>query len=52
MKESNSKPNVSIRIDKEILHQARIAAVTDKKTLGKWLEDAIQEKIIRQKQRE
>ena len=52
MKESNSKPNVSIRIDKGILHQARVAAITDKKTLGKWLEEAILEKIIRQKQRE
>ncbi len=45
MKESKSKPNVSIRIDKDILHQAKIASVTAKKTLGEWLEEAIREKI-------
>lgn len=42
----NLKPT-SIRIEPEILHQARIAAVTTKKTLGKWLEEAITEKIAR-----
>ena len=49
MKESKSKPNVSIRINPEILHQARIAAVTAKKTLGEWLEEAIKEKIKRER---
>ena len=47
MKESRSKPNISIRIDPEVLHQAKIAAVTDKTTLGRWLEEAIREKIKR-----
>jgi predicted HicB family RNase H-like nuclease len=47
MKESKSKPNVSIRIDPEVLHQARIEAVKAKKTVGEWLEEAIQEKIER-----
>jgi len=32
----------------DILHQARIAAVTQKKTLGRWLEEAIAEKVERQ----
>jgi hypothetical protein len=41
------KPNTSIRIDKEILHQAKIAAVTDNIPLGEWLEQAIKEKIAR-----
>jgi len=45
MKESKSKPNMSIRIDPEVLHQAKIQAVTAKKTLGEWLETAIQERI-------
>jgi predicted HicB family RNase H-like nuclease len=45
MKESRSKPNVSIRIDKETLRQAKIEAVRANKTLGKWLEEAIKEKI-------
>lgn len=47
MKESKSKPNVSIRIDKDILHQAKIAAVTAKKSLGVWLAEAIIEKIAK-----
>jgi predicted HicB family RNase H-like nuclease len=45
------KPNTSIRIDPDILHQARIAAVTQKKTLGRWLEEAIVEKIKREQKR-
>ncbi len=49
MKQSKSKPNVSIRIDPEILHRARVAAVSSKKTLGEWLEEAIREKIERAK---
>jgi len=48
MKESKSKPNISIRIDPEVLHEARVAAVTSKRTLGKWLEEAIKEKIKRE----
>ena len=42
------KPNTSIRVDPDILHQARVAAVTQKKTLGQWLEEAIVEKIERE----
>ncbi len=49
MKESKSKPNVSIRIDPEVLHQAKIEAVKAKTTLGEWLEEAILEKIEREK---
>ena len=48
MKESKSKPNVSIRIDPEVLHQAKIEAVKARKTLGEWLEEAIREKIERE----
>jgi len=48
MKESKRKPNTSIRMDPEMLHQARVAAVTQKKTLGQWLEEAIVEKIERE----
>jgi predicted HicB family RNase H-like nuclease len=48
MKQSKSKPNMSIRIDPEMLYQAKVAAVTAKKTLGEWLEEAIQEKIERE----
>jgi predicted HicB family RNase H-like nuclease len=45
MKISRRKPNTSIRINPEAIHQARIAAVTQRKTLGQWLEEAIAEKI-------
>ena len=48
MKESRRKPSLSIRMNPEALHQAKVAAVTAKKTLGKWLEEAIQEKIERE----
>ena len=41
-------PNTSIRVDLDILHQGRVAAVTLKKTLGQWLEEAIMEKIDRE----
>ena len=39
------KPNFSIRIHPDALRRARDAAVTQRKTLGQWLEEAIQEKI-------
>jgi diaminopimelate decarboxylase len=43
-----SKPNVSIRINPDILHQGKVAAVFAKKTLGEWLEEAIIEKLRRE----
>jgi len=39
----------NIRIRLSVLHQAKIAAVTAKKGLGHWLEEAIAEKIERDK---
>ena len=48
MKEKHRWPTTSIRVNPEILHQARIAAVTRKKMLGQWLEEAIMEKINRE----
>jgi predicted HicB family RNase H-like nuclease len=47
MEKGKAKPNVSIRIDKEILYQAKVAAVSNKMTLGDWLEEAVNEKIKR-----
>ncbi len=49
MKQSRRKPNVNIRMDPNAIHQARVAAVTQKKFLGQWLEEAIAEKIEREK---
>jgi predicted HicB family RNase H-like nuclease len=37
----------SIRINPEVLYLAKIEAVKAKKTLGAWLEEAINEKIER-----
>ena len=45
------KPNSSIRVDLDTLHQARIVAVTQKKTLGQWLEEAIMDKVERDRKR-
>ena len=39
---------MGIRLGRDLLHQARIAAVIRRKTLGKWLEEAIEEKVERQ----
>lgn len=49
MKQSRQKPTTSIRANPDILHQARVAAVLQKKTLGQWLEEAIVEKIERER---
>ena len=43
------KPNSSVRVDLDVFHQARVAAVTQRKTLGQWLEEAILEKVEREK---
>ncbi|GAG86372.1 unnamed protein product [marine sediment metagenome] len=51
MKEKHRWPTRSIRANPEVLHQARIAAVTQKKTLGQWLEEAIVEKIEREQEK-
>ncbi len=38
----------TIRIYEEAYHQARVAAVTSKKSLGQWLEEAISEKLVKE----
>jgi predicted HicB family RNase H-like nuclease len=48
MKEKHRWPTTSIRVNPEVLHQARVAAVTQRKTLGQWLGEAIAEKIERE----
>jgi len=50
-KVSRRKPNTSIRINPEAIHQARIAAVSQRKTLGQWLEEAITEKIEKRQEK-
>ena len=49
VKQSKQKPPTSIRINRDILHQAHVAAVTERKTLGQWLEEAIIEEDCKRK---
>ncbi len=49
MKSRELRPISAIRVKPDILHEARVAAVIQKKTLGQWLENAILEKIEREK---
>ena len=37
----------NVKIDPEALYRARVEAVRERKTLGEWLEEAIEEKIAR-----
>ena len=39
-----------VLIDPEALHKARVEALRSKKTMGEWLEEAIEEKIEREKE--
>jgi len=43
---------VAVRIDPNAWHTARVASVTASKTLGLWLEEAIQEKVRREDSRQ
>ncbi|MFC2039181.1 hypothetical protein ACFLST_00085 [Chloroflexota bacterium] len=38
------RPHLSIRKNPGVLHQAKVAAVTQKRTLGQWLKEATAEK--------
>ena len=46
---TDRKPK-TIRLDDRIYHQARVAAVTARKNMGEWMEEAIQEKLRRDSQ--
>jgi len=51
MERRNKRQFAGIRIQREILYQARVAAIIQKKTLGQWLEEAIAEKIEKEKEK-
>jgi hypothetical protein len=38
----------TIRMKEDAYHRARVAAVTSRKSLGQWLEEAIAEKLERE----
>jgi len=41
----------NVKIDPEALHKARVEALRSRKTLGEWLEEAIDEKIEREEKK-
>ena len=47
MSDSSRRIAKSIRIRESAYHQARIAAVTSRQSIGEWLEEAIEEKLER-----
>ena len=49
MDRKKHRPNLSIRLDPEALKRAKMAAAASESTIGKWLEEAIEEKIQRQR---
>ena len=49
MTQVESRKLTAVRIKPSAMHLARIGAVTAKQTLGQWLEEAIREKIEREK---
>ncbi|MFC1998755.1 hypothetical protein ACFLVR_03825 [Chloroflexota bacterium] len=52
MSDESKRTPVGIRINRDLLHEAKIAAVREKLTLGRWLEDAILGKIQMTKMRD
>ena len=47
MQRDSERKAKTIRMNEEVYHRARIAAVTSRKSLGQWLEEAIGEKLER-----
>jgi len=49
-RKSVRKPR-NVLIDPEALHKARVEALRKRKTIGEWLEEAIEEKIDREQKK-
>jgi len=41
----------NVKIDPEALHRARVEALRERKTIGQWLEELIEEKIEREEKK-
>ena len=41
----------NVKINPDVLHEARVEALRSRKTLGEWLEEAIQEKVAREEKK-
>ena len=48
MQQDAERKAKTIRMNEEMYHHARVAAVTSRKSLGQWLEEAIAEKLERE----
>ncbi len=48
MKDMSRRIGKSIRMKEDIYHQARVAAVMSRKSLGQWIEKAVTEKLQRE----
>ena len=48
MTDESQRTAKTIRIYEDAYHQARVAAVMSKRSLGQWLEEAIFEKLARE----
>ena len=49
MQGTSERTAKSIRMNEDLYHQARVAAVVARKSLGQWLEEAIYEKLSRER---
>ena len=45
MNHNSDRQPKTIRLDDRIYHQDRVAAVTARKNVGEWMEEAIREKL-------
>jgi len=48
MKDRSTRIAKTIRMREETYHRARVAAVISRKTLGQWIEEAVEEKVQRE----
>ena len=49
MQDTSERIAKSIRMRADLYHQARVASVVARKSLGQWLEEAIREKLVRER---
>ena len=48
MSDRNDRAAKTIRMREDIYHQAKVAAVVSRKSVGQWIEEAVAEKVRRE----
>ena len=48
MSDRNDRAAKTIRMREDIYHQAKVAAVVSRKSVGQWIEEAVAEKVSRE----